>query len=169
MLDEITVDLGASRPTHVLGQARCVPPHPPSSEPRPGAEPTTRQGRIAEKFAGTVWIDEQAAEVMRIEAKAVENLSFGFGNTFNENMTQGRGFIALAALIFGRWHPVGAFVAALVFGFSEELQGRLSLLDTPLPSELLLMTPYIVTIVVVAGLVGHSRPPAADGQPYTTD
>lgn len=89
--------------------------------------------------------------------------------SFDENMTAGRGFIALAALIFGRWHPVGAFVAALVFGFSEELQGRLSLLDTPLPSELLLMTPYIVTIVVVAGLVGQSRPPAADGQPYTTD
>jgi simple sugar transport system permease protein len=85
---------------------------------------------------------------------------------FDENMTAGRGFIALAALIFGRWHPVGAFVAALVFGFAEELQARLALLDTPLPSELLLMTPYIVTIVVVAGLVGRSRPPAADGQPY---
>jgi ABC-type uncharacterized transport system permease subunit len=88
---------------------------------------------------------------------------------FDENMTAGRGFIALAALIFGRWHPVGAFVAALVFGFAEELQGRLALLDTPLPSELLLMTPYVVTIVVVAGLVGRSRAPAADGQPYTTD
>jgi general nucleoside transport system permease protein len=88
---------------------------------------------------------------------------------FDENMTAGKGFIALAALIFGRWHPVGAFVAALVFGFSEELQGRLALLDTPIPSELLLMTPYIVTIVVVAGLVGRSRPPAADGQVYATD
>ena len=88
---------------------------------------------------------------------------------FDENMTAGRGFIALAALIFGRWNPVGAFVAALVFGFSEELAGRLALLDTPLPSELLLMIPYVVTIVVVAGLVGQSRAPAADGQPYTTD
>jgi ABC-type uncharacterized transport system permease subunit len=88
---------------------------------------------------------------------------------FDENMTAGKGFIALAALIFGRWHPVGAFVAALVFGFSEELQGRLALLDTPIPSELLLMTPYVVTIVVVAGLVGRSRPPAADGQVYATD
>jgi general nucleoside transport system permease protein len=87
---------------------------------------------------------------------------------FDENMTAGRGFIALAALIFGRWHPVGAFIAALVFGFAEELQGRLALLDTPLPSELLLMTPYVVTIIVVAGLVGRSRAPAADGQPYTT-
>jgi simple sugar transport system permease protein len=88
---------------------------------------------------------------------------------FDENMTAGRGFIALAALIFGRWHPVGAFVAALVFGFAEELQGRLALLDTPLPSELLLATPYIVTIIVVAGLVGRSRAPAADGQPYVTE
>jgi general nucleoside transport system permease protein len=88
---------------------------------------------------------------------------------FDENMTAGKGFIALAALIFGRWHPVGAFVAALVFGFSEELQGRLALLETPIPSELLLMTPYVVTIVVVAGLVGRSRPPAADGQVYATD
>jgi ABC-type uncharacterized transport system permease subunit len=88
---------------------------------------------------------------------------------FDENMTAGKGFIALAALIFGRWHPVGAFIAALVFGFAEELQGRLALLDTPIPSELLLMTPYVVTIVVVAGLVGRSRPPAADGQVYVTD
>jgi simple sugar transport system permease protein len=85
---------------------------------------------------------------------------------FNENMTAGRGFIALAALIFGRWHPVGAFIAALVFGFTEELQGRLALLDTPIPSELLLALPYVITIIVVAGLVGRSRPPAADGQVY---
>jgi ABC-type uncharacterized transport system permease subunit len=84
----------------------------------------------------------------------------------NENMTAGRGFIALAAQIFGRWHPVGAFIAALVFGFAEELQGRLALLDTPIPSELLLALPYVITIIVVAGLVGRSRPPAADGQVY---
>ena len=89
--------------------------------------------------------------------------------SFNENMTAGKGFIALAALIFGRWHPVGAFVAALVFAFSEELQTRLALLDTPIPSDFLLMLPYVVTIVVVAGLVGRSRPPAADGQPYVVE
>jgi simple sugar transport system permease protein len=88
---------------------------------------------------------------------------------FNEQMTAGKGFIALAALIFGRWHPVGAFIAALVFAFSEELQTRLSVLDTPIPSDFLLMVPYVVTIVVVAGLVGRSRPPAADGQPYRVD
>ncbi|MGH9229269.1 MAG: ABC transporter permease [Acidimicrobiales bacterium] len=89
--------------------------------------------------------------------------------SFDENMTAGRGFIALAALIFGRWHPVGAFIAALVFGFSEELQSRLAVLETPIPSEFLLMTPYVVTIVVVAGLVGRSRPPAADGQVYAVE
>lgn len=88
---------------------------------------------------------------------------------FNENMTAGKGFIALAALIFGRWHPVGALVAALVFAFSEELQTRLALLDTPIPSDFLLMTPYVVTIVVVAGVVGRSRAPAADGQPYVVE
>jgi general nucleoside transport system permease protein len=99
----------------------------------------------------------------------------GFGGTwftleatggFNENMTAGKGYIALAALIFGRWHPVGALIAALVFGFTEELQTRLAVLNTPIPSDFLLMTPYVVTIVVVAGLVGRSRPPAADGQAY---
>ncbi len=94
--------------------------------------------------------------------------SLDSAGSFQENMTAGRGFIALAALIFGRWDPLGALGAALVFGFAEELQGRLALLDTPIPSELLLMTPYVVTIFVVAGLVGRARPPAADGQPYVT-
>lgn len=87
-------------------------------------------------------------------------------SSFDENMTAGAGFIALAALIFGRWHPVGALGAALVFGFTQELQNRLAGLETPIPSDLLLASPYLVTIVVVAGLVGRSRPPAADGQVY---
>jgi simple sugar transport system permease protein len=96
----------------------------------------------------------------------------GFGGTFfsldsagrfEENMTAGRGFIALAALIFGRWHPVGALGAALVFGFAEEFQSRLAALGSPIPSEFLLMAPYLVTLVVVAGLIGRARPPAADG------
>jgi general nucleoside transport system permease protein len=86
--------------------------------------------------------------------------------SFQENMTAGNGFIALAALIFGRWHPVGALCAALVFGFAAEFQERLALLDTPIPSQFLLALPYVVTILVVAGLVGRARPPAADGQPY---
>jgi simple sugar transport system permease protein len=85
---------------------------------------------------------------------------------FDENMTNGRGFIGLAAMIFGRWHPVGALSAALVFGFAESISGKLAILQTPIPSEFLAMAPYIATIVVVAGLVGKARPPAADGQPY---
>ncbi len=85
---------------------------------------------------------------------------------FDENMTNGRGFIGLAAMIFGRWHPLGALSAALVFGFAEGLSVKLAILQTPIPSEFLGMAPYIATIVVVAGLVGKARPPAADGQPY---
>lgn len=93
-------------------------------------------------------------------------LSLGSLGRFEEEMTAGRGFIALAALIFGRWKPVGAFGAALLFGFAEALQIRLSSLSTPIPSQFLLMAPYVLTLVAVAGLVGRSRPPAADGQPY---
>lgn len=92
--------------------------------------------------------------------------TLGSVGRFDENMTAGRGFIALAALIFGRWHPVGALAAALVFGFAESLQSKLAILSTPIPSEFLLMAPYLVTLLVVAGLVGRSRAPAADGQPY---
>ncbi len=100
----------------------------------------------------------------------------GFGGTFfsldsagrfEQEMTAGRGFIALAAVIFGRWHPVGALGAALVFGFAEEFQGRLAALGSPIPSEFLLMAPYVVTLIVVAGLVGKARAPAADGKPFT--
>ena len=92
--------------------------------------------------------------------------TIGSVGAFNENMTAGRGFIGLAAMIFGRWHPVGALGAALVVGFADALQVKLAILDTGIPSEFLLMAPYLVTIVVVAGLVGKARPPAADGQPY---
>lgn len=92
--------------------------------------------------------------------------TLGSVGAFNENMTAGRGFIGLAAMIFGRWHPVGALGAALVFGFADALQVRLSILDAGIPSDFLLMAPYLVTIVVVAGVVGRARPPAADGQPY---
>ena len=95
--------------------------------------------------------------------------TLGSVGAFNENMTGGRGFIGLAAMIFGRWHPVGALGAALVFGFSDSLATKLAILDTPIPSEFLLMSPYIVTVVVVAGLVGKARPPAADGIPYVKE
>ena len=86
--------------------------------------------------------------------------TIGSVGRFDENMTAGRGFIGLAAMIFGRWHPVGALSAALVFGLADSLQVKLGILDTPIPSEFLAMAPYLVTIVVVAGLVGRSRPPS---------
>jgi ABC-type uncharacterized transport system permease subunit len=85
---------------------------------------------------------------------------------FEENMTAGIGFIGLAAMIFGRWMPFGALAAGLVFGFARALQQKLGILATPIPSEFLLMAPYLVTIIVVAGLVGKARAPAADGEPY---
>jgi simple sugar transport system permease protein len=88
---------------------------------------------------------------------------------FEENMTGGIGFIGLAAMIFGRWLPFGVLGAGLVFGFARALQQKASLLSTGIPSELLLMLPYVVTIIVVAGVVGSARPPAADGQPYIKD
>jgi general nucleoside transport system permease protein len=96
-------------------------------------------------------------------------LTLGSVGRFNENMTAGTGFIALAAMIFGRYHPVGAFGAALLFGFADSLQTKLAILDVPIPSEFLLMAPYLATILVVAGAVGRTRVPAADGQPYVKE
>ncbi|HEU4480933.1 MAG TPA: ABC transporter permease, partial [Actinomycetota bacterium] len=95
--------------------------------------------------------------------------TLGSVGRFDENMTAGRGFIALAAMIFGRWNPVGAFGAALVFGFADSLQSKIAILDTPIRSEFLLMAPYIATILVVAGVVGRARPPAAEGKVYTKE
>lgn len=124
------------------------------------------------KAADTVGID-----VYRIRYRNVilGGLIAGFGGAFlalaqisrfEENMTGGIGFIGLAAMIFGRWLPFGALAAGLVFGFSGALAQKAAILGTPIPSEFLLMTPYVATIIVVAGLVGRARAPAADGQPY---
>ena len=85
---------------------------------------------------------------------------------FDQNITGGRGFIALAAVIFGRWHPVGAFSGALVFALAEAVRLKIGNFDTGIPSEFLLMAPYLVTILVVAGFIGASRAPKAAGQPY---
>ncbi|MFP5346077.1 MAG: ABC transporter permease [Actinomycetes bacterium] len=93
--------------------------------------------------------------------------TLGSVGAFGREMTAGQGFIALAAMIFGRWSPVGALFAALLFGFANQLQGTLGALGSPIPSEFMLMAPYLVTIFAVAGLVGRVRAPAADGQPYT--
>ncbi|HXR44575.1 MAG TPA: ABC transporter permease [Pseudolysinimonas sp.] len=87
-------------------------------------------------------------------------------SSFGKEMTNGAGFIALAAVIFGRWHPIRAALAGLLFGFATNLQSTLGIIGSPVPSEFLLMLPYIITIVAVAGLVGQSRAPAADGTPY---
>jgi len=92
--------------------------------------------------------------------------TLGSVGAFSKEMTGGEGFIALAAVIFGRWDPIKATLAALLFGFAKNLQGVLSLLGSPVPSEFMLMLPYVVTILAVAGLVGISRAPAADGKPY---
>ncbi|MDT5043144.1 MAG: ral nucleoside transport system permease protein [Actinoplanes sp.] len=86
--------------------------------------------------------------------------------SFNKNMTSGAGFIALAALIFGRWTPFGALGAALFFGFAQKLATYLSAVGSPVPSQFLNMLPYLATIIAVAGLVGRVRAPAADGIPY---
>ncbi|HET6380827.1 MAG TPA: ABC transporter permease [candidate division Zixibacteria bacterium] len=96
---------------------------------------------------------------------------FTIGSTggFEREMTAGRGFIGLAAMIFGGWNPIGSFLAGLVFGFADAVQSRLSILNIAIPSEFLLMVPYVVTIVVVAGLVGRTRAPAADGKPYVKE
>ncbi len=85
---------------------------------------------------------------------------------FSREMTGGRGFIALAAMLVGRYSPVGAFGAALLFGFSDALATVLQRLPVPIPSQLLRATPFFVTILVVAGLIGRLRVPAADGKPY---
>lgn len=93
-------------------------------------------------------------------------LTIGSVGSFGKDMSSGKGYIALAAMIFGRWTPFGAVGAALLFGFTFELQSILSTINVPVPSDFLLMAPYVATIIAVAGLVGRVRPPAADGQPY---
>ena len=127
------------------------------------------------RAADTLGIDVYKTRYVNV---TIAGMVAGFGGAwftlgsvgrFDEGMTGGRGFIGLAAMIFGRWHPVGALMAALVFGFADSLQQKLALLQTPIPSEFLAMSPYIATIIVVAGLVGRARPPAADGKPYVKE
>jgi simple sugar transport system permease protein len=99
--------------------------------------------------------------------------SLGVVGTFEDGMTRGQGFVALAAMIFGNWNPVGAFLAALLFGFANALQVKMQIIEPvlpfinqPIPPEFLQMAPYILTIIVVAGVVGRAIPPAAEGKPY---
>jgi simple sugar transport system permease protein len=94
-------------------------------------------------------------------------LAIGISNTFVPNMTDGRGYIALAAMIFGKWTPIGAFVACLIFGFGQAIYDANSVIHVS--QYLLSMLPYILTLVVLAGVVGRSIPPAADGVPYAPE
>ncbi len=92
--------------------------------------------------------------------------TIGSVGAFGKEMTAGNGFIALAAVIFGRWTPLGAVGAALMFGFAYNLQNVLSIIGSPIPSQFLLMAPYLVTVFAVVGLVGRVRAPGADGIPF---
>ena len=127
------------------------------------------------KAADTVGI---SVSRMRYQAVAVGSLFAGIGGAyytldssgqFSRDMTNGAGFIALAAVLVGRHHPVGAFGAALIFGFAEALATALSIIGVPISSNLLETAPYVATLLVVAGIVGRTRVPAAGGQPYVTE
>ena len=123
--------------------------------------------RAADTVGISVYKTRYAAVVLSgiLAALGGAYLSIGFVNSFNQNMTVGRGFIALAAVIFGNWRPWGAAAAALLFGFSSALAQRL-----PAYSEsaavLFQALPYLLTLIAVAGVIGRSIPPAAVGRPY---
>ncbi len=121
--------------------------------------------------AGTLGIDVLRRRYINV---AMAGALVGFGGSwwtadvgrFNANITNGRGFIALAVVIVGRWNPFGALVAALLFGFADALALKFSFLGTGIPTEFLEMSPFLVTIIVVASFGRGSRPPKALGQPY---
>ncbi len=92
--------------------------------------------------------------------------TLGSVGRFDEVMTAGRGFISLAAMIFGNWTPVGSFGAGLLFGFADSLASKLPIVGVKIPSQFLLMMPYLATMIVLAGIVGRGQMPAADGEPY---
>jgi simple sugar transport system permease protein len=124
------------------------------------------------KAADTVGINVTSTRFWNVSlAGAIAGLggayfTLGSVGPFAKDMTAGAGYIALAAVIFGRWDPIKATFAALLFGFASNLQNILGAINSPVPSEFLLMLPYVVTIFAVAGLVGQSRGPAASGKPY---
>jgi general nucleoside transport system permease protein len=125
--------------------------------------------RAADAVGISVYKTRYAAVVLSgmLSAMGGAYLSIGFVHSFNQNMTEGRGFIALAALIFGRWRPVGAFGAALLFGFSSALAQRLGTIPNWSSYAVLFQAlPYVLTLVAVAGVVGRSIAPAAVGKPY---
>ena len=123
------------------------------------------------RAADTVGIDVYAIRYGAVIASGMlaaaggAYLSIGFVNSFNENMTAGRGFIALAAVIFGNWRPFGAAFACLLFGFSSALAQRLPEYSSS-AAVLFQALPYVLTLIAVAGVIGRSYPPAAVGRPY---
>ena len=138
----------------------------------------TRHGLRGRSFgehpraADTLGIDVHRTQYLNV---GLAGMVAGFGGAwftlgsvgrFDSGMTGGLGFIGLAAMIFGRWRPLGVLFAALIFGCADSLQQKLAILKTPIPSEFLAMAPYLATIVLVAGLVGRARPPAAIGKSY---
>jgi ABC-type uncharacterized transport system permease subunit len=92
--------------------------------------------------------------------------TLGSVGRFDELMTAGRGFIGLAAMIFGNWNPFGSFSAGLLFGFFDALASKMAILKVAIPSEIMLMFPYLATMIILAGVIGRSQMPAADGTPY---
>ncbi len=123
--------------------------------------------RAADTVGINVYLLRYAAVIVSgcLAAAGGAYLSIGFVNSFNENMTAGRGFIALAALIFGKWRPFTAAAACLLFGFSNALAQRLPEYSQS-ASVLFQALPYVLTLIAVAGVVGRSIPPAAVGRPY---
>jgi simple sugar transport system permease protein len=96
-------------------------------------------------------------------------MAIGSAGRFNEGMTAGKGFLGLAAMIFGNWNPGGALLGSLIFGFFDSWQEKLAILQVGVSPDLLGMAPYLATMVVLAGIVGRARMPAADGVPYETE
>ena len=94
------------------------------------------------------------------------HMSIGQIGFFQESMSAGKGFLGLAAMIFGNWNPGGALLGSVIFGFFDSWQNKLAILQVGIPSEFLAMAPYIATMIVLAGFIGRSRMPAADGTPY---
>ena len=94
------------------------------------------------------------------------SLSIGLVSGYSSGMTAGRGFIGLAAMIFGKWNPIGAIWACLLFGAADGLGTLLQIRGIPVPYEFMIMAPYVVTMLALAGVVGRSTPPAASGVPY---
>ena len=118
-----------------------------------------------------IWLRYQAMIVAGVLCGvAGTSLSTALGAGFLRDMTAGKGFLALAAMIFGRWKPVPTLLACLLFAFSDALQGRLQGVDLPVVGivsvQFIMMLPYVVTVIALAGFVGHIRPPAASGKPF---